>query len=140
MHEPRTLGEFPYRRVRVSCVWCPRRRGEYDTERMVARLGAGASLEEVLLLVTRSGPRPKGWLVRGRRSTCPGAGPSSTTSGTGARRTVVGLKSTTWYSSTRSVEGGERALASVPEAVVRAMAIFISLWQGGRLVTAPLPR
>lgn len=50
------------------------------------------------------------------------------------------LKSTTWYSSTRSVEGGERALASVPEAVVRAMAIFISLWQGGRLVTAPLPR
>jgi len=50
------------------------------------------------------------------------------------------LKSTTWYSSTRSVEGGERALASVPEAVVRAMAIFISLWQDRRLVTAPLPR
>lgn len=56
MHEPRTLGEFPYRRVRVSCVWCPRRRGEYDTERMVARLGAGVSLEEVPAVGDAVGP------------------------------------------------------------------------------------
>lgn len=54
MHEPRTLGEFPYRRVRVSCVWCPRRGGEYDTERMVARLGA--SLEEVPAVGDAVGP------------------------------------------------------------------------------------
>ncbi|GJD81458.1 hypothetical protein GCM10007886_32430 [Methylobacterium gregans] len=62
---PRTLGAFPYRRVRVTCVWCPRRRGDYDTERMVARLGAGASLEAVLVHVTRTCPRPKAWTVRG---------------------------------------------------------------------------
>ena len=64
MDGPRTLRAFPYRRVRVTCVWCPRRRGDYDTERMVARLGANATWEEVLLHVTRTFPRPKAWLVR----------------------------------------------------------------------------
>lgn len=42
MREPRTLRDFPYRRVRVTCVWYPRRRGDYYVERMAARLGPGA--------------------------------------------------------------------------------------------------
>lgn len=45
MGEPSNLGSFPYRRAVVTCAWCPRRRGDYDTERLIARLGAGTSLE-----------------------------------------------------------------------------------------------
>lgn len=64
MQVPRCLGEFPYRRVRLVCPWCPRRRGDYDTERLIARLGPRASLEEVLLalVVCRW---PKAWGRRG---------------------------------------------------------------------------
>lgn len=52
MSEPSNLGAFPSRRV-VTCAWCPRRRGEYNTERLIARLGAGTSLDEALrVLVT----------------------------------------------------------------------------------------
>jgi hypothetical protein len=65
MDSPRTIGAFAYRRVRVTCVWCPRRRGDYDTDRMIARLGPAATWEEVLLFVTRTCPRPKAWLKRG---------------------------------------------------------------------------
>lgn len=65
MGEPRSLAEFPYRRILVTCTWCPRRRGDYDTERMAARVGPGASLDAVLLLVTRTCPRPKPWGRRG---------------------------------------------------------------------------
>ncbi|WP_156383938.1 hypothetical protein [Methylobacterium sp. Leaf456] len=43
------MGEFPYRRVRLFCPWCPRRRGSYDTERLIARLGPRATLEDVLV-------------------------------------------------------------------------------------------
>jgi len=65
MLEPRTLWEFPYRRVRVSCTWCPWRRGDYCTERMLARLGPRASLDAVLTVLARSCPRPKPWGRRG---------------------------------------------------------------------------
>ncbi|WP_311274017.1 hypothetical protein [Methylobacterium sp. WCS2018Hpa-22] len=61
MSEPRTLGELPYRRVRVTCRWCPHRRGDYDTERMQARLGPGVSLDHVIRLITAGCPRPKAW-------------------------------------------------------------------------------
>lgn len=65
MGEPSSIGAFPYRRVVVTCAWCPRRRGSYDTERLIARLGAGTSLDDVLrVLVTRC-RWPKPWGVRG---------------------------------------------------------------------------
>lgn len=59
------LGSFSYRRVRVTCVWCPRRRGDYCTERLIARLGAQASLDEVMRHITASCRWPKPWGVRG---------------------------------------------------------------------------
>ncbi|AYO83133.1 hypothetical protein EBB05_13250 [Methylobacterium brachiatum] len=65
MREPRGLADFPYRRVRVTCCWCPRRRGDYDTERLSARLGPGADLDTVLRWITRTCPRPKPWGLRG---------------------------------------------------------------------------
>ena len=65
MREPRNLSEFPYRRVVVTCSWCPWRRGDYDTARLVSRLGPGASLDAVLTAIARSCPRPKPWGKRG---------------------------------------------------------------------------
>ena len=63
MEAPRALGAFPYRRVVILCPWCPRRRGSYDTERLIARLGPGASLEDVLAALVRC-RWPKPWHVR----------------------------------------------------------------------------
>lgn len=63
--EPRTLAQFPYRRVRVTCRWCPHRRGDYCVERMQARLGPGASLDAVIRLIMAGCPRPKAWGRRG---------------------------------------------------------------------------
>ncbi|WP_244032867.1 hypothetical protein [Methylobacterium sp. E-016] len=65
MREPRTLRDFPYRRVRVACSWCPHRRGDYCVERMQARLGPGASLDAAIRLITAGCPRPKAWGLRG---------------------------------------------------------------------------
>ena len=48
MREPRTLADFPYRRVGGTCCGCPRRRGDYDTGRLSARLGPEADLDTVL--------------------------------------------------------------------------------------------
>ena len=62
--EPRNLGAFPYRRNRVACSWCPRRLGDYSTERMIARLGAGASLNTVLRHIAVTCRWPKPWGVR----------------------------------------------------------------------------
>ena len=59
------LVDFPYRRVRVACLWCPRRRGDYCVERMIARLGPGASLDAVLPAVTVTCRWPKAWGKRG---------------------------------------------------------------------------
>jgi hypothetical protein len=54
MDDPSNLGAFPYQRVVVTFAWCPRRQGDYSTERLIARLGAGTSLEDALrVLVTR---------------------------------------------------------------------------------------
>jgi hypothetical protein len=63
MEAPRALGAFPYRRVVIVCPWCPRRRGSYDTERLIARLGPGASLEDVLAALVRC-RWPAPWHVR----------------------------------------------------------------------------
>lgn len=65
MREPRSLADFPYRRVRMTCAWCPRRRGDYCVERMAARLGPGADLDTVLRWIARTCPRPKPWGKRG---------------------------------------------------------------------------
>ncbi|GJD97435.1 hypothetical protein OCOJLMKI_4666 [Methylobacterium iners] len=62
---PSSLGAFPYRRVRVTCVWCPRRRGDYCVERLIARHGAGVSLDEVLRRITATCRYPKPWGRRG---------------------------------------------------------------------------
>lgn len=60
--EPPNLAAFLYRRIQVACFWCPRRHGNYSTERMIARLGAGASLDTVLrhIAVTCRWPMPWG--------------------------------------------------------------------------------
>ncbi len=65
MEVPRTLGAFPYRKVVIVCPWCPRRRGSYVTERLIARLGPRASLEEVLLALVTNCRWPKAWGKRG---------------------------------------------------------------------------
>ncbi|OAS22553.1 hypothetical protein [Methylobacterium platani] len=64
MQVARTLGEFPYRKVVLTCPWCPRRHGSYDTERLITRLGPRATLEEVLLALV-SCRWPKAWGRRG---------------------------------------------------------------------------
>ncbi|BAQ45876.1 MULTISPECIES: hypothetical protein [Methylobacterium] len=64
MEAPRTLGAFPYRRVVIVCPWCRERRGSYDTERLIARLGPGASLEDVLLALVAY-RWPNAWNKRG---------------------------------------------------------------------------
>lgn len=71
MRESRCLGEFPYRRVVLVCVWCPRRHGSYDTERLIARLGAGVSLDEVLHRLVTGCRWPKPWGVRGPNQYAP---------------------------------------------------------------------
>ena len=63
--EPRTLAQFPWVRVRVSCTWCPRRRGDYSLARLAERHGAGVSLDDLLRRLTATCPRPKPWGKRG---------------------------------------------------------------------------
>ena len=70
MELPRTLGAFPYRRVRLVCPWCPRRQGDYDTERLIARLGARASLEDVLAALVTGCRWPKAWHSQGPEQVC----------------------------------------------------------------------
>lgn len=65
LREPQNLGEFPYRRVRVTCRWCPHRKGDYDTARMLARVGDRVSLDVLIAAFTASCPRPKPWGRRG---------------------------------------------------------------------------
>lgn len=65
LREPKNLREFPYHRIRVSCRWCPHRRGDYDIERMLARIGPQVSLDALLAAISASCPRPKPWGQRG---------------------------------------------------------------------------
>lgn len=71
MEVPRTLGAFPYRRVVIVRPWCPRRRGSYDTERLIARLGPRASLEDVLAALVVGCRWPKAGHVRGPNAYVP---------------------------------------------------------------------
>ncbi|PZQ13616.1 MAG: hypothetical protein DI565_13825 [Ancylobacter novellus] len=49
------LSGYPWVIVRIACVQCPRR-GAYRLARLAARLGSEASLEEVVLDVSRDCP------------------------------------------------------------------------------------
>lgn len=63
--EPSNLGSSPNRRVVVTCAWCLRRRGDYDAERLIDRLGAGTSLDDPLRVPVNRCRWPKSWGVLG---------------------------------------------------------------------------
>lgn len=54
---PTRLSDYPYVIVRVSCMFCPHRRGIYRLARLAERFGAEASLDEVRSAITAGCPR-----------------------------------------------------------------------------------
>lgn len=65
------LRDYPYVRVRVACVWCPRRQGDYRLADLAARLGPDCTLADALERISRRCRRPKPWNVRGPNAYAP---------------------------------------------------------------------
>lgn len=52
--EPQRLDQFPFVRVRLACLHCPHKHGDYSLARLAERYGADAPLDDVLHDLTRA--------------------------------------------------------------------------------------